>query len=328
LNELKIQRSGAIDSATAKEIGRIAAVDAIVTGSITELERFIAINCRLIDTATGEVFGAAQTKITKDEDVTKIINATVGDDSLADGPRMSHSTSKSIATKDFGSLRVFLKSVRTILVRTHGIRMYGLRWVLEFNSREARKTIVVALNAAPWENGAESRYSSTATPLRSSVIDDRGGVWATSSASLNGVGFVRAGAHGRDGQQAYSAAEIVRLLSLRDRLGRDTDDPADGTSDSAGRVSGYRLPGDPPPPTFFPYTGNRFISGATTTIQPGQSVVVTLDFANDDASSDSNFRPTLLQFNSEIVVGVVTTDATKSYSLHNVTFDQVAMPRP
>jgi curli biogenesis system outer membrane secretion channel CsgG len=39
MGELKIQRSGAIDPATAKEIGRIAAVDAIVTGASPSWER-------------------------------------------------------------------------------------------------------------------------------------------------------------------------------------------------------------------------------------------------------------------------------------------------
>lgn len=92
MGELRIQRSGAIDPATAKEIGRIAAVDAIVTGSITELGTSVAVNCRLIETTTGEVFGAAQTKIAKDEDVTKIINSVVS----PSGRRASNRATRSI----------------------------------------------------------------------------------------------------------------------------------------------------------------------------------------------------------------------------------------
>ncbi|MCU1231273.1 MAG: hypothetical protein JWO97_4157 [Acidobacteria bacterium] len=74
LGELKTQQSGAVDPQTAKEIGRVAGVDAIVTGSITDLQSFVGINCRLIDTTTGKIFGAAQTKITKDDDVKKIMS--------------------------------------------------------------------------------------------------------------------------------------------------------------------------------------------------------------------------------------------------------------
>jgi len=77
LGELKVEQSGAIDPSTAKEIGRVTGVDAIVTGSITDLQSFVGVNCRLIDTTTGKIFGAAQTKITKDDDVKKIMSTAV-----------------------------------------------------------------------------------------------------------------------------------------------------------------------------------------------------------------------------------------------------------
>ncbi len=71
--ELKLADTGAIDPNTAREVGRIAGVDAIVTGSVTDLQSYISINCRLISTETGQVFGASQTKIVKDDDVRKIM---------------------------------------------------------------------------------------------------------------------------------------------------------------------------------------------------------------------------------------------------------------
>lgn len=74
LAELKIQQSGGIDPSSAKQIGRITGVDAIVTGTITDLQSFVGVNCRLIDAATGKIFAAAQTKITKDDDVKKIMS--------------------------------------------------------------------------------------------------------------------------------------------------------------------------------------------------------------------------------------------------------------
>src|SRR5207244_2920291 len=77
LGELKVEQSGAIDPSTAKEIGRVTGVDAIVTGSITDLQSFVGVNCRLIDTTTGKIFGAAQTKNTKDDDVKKIMSTAV-----------------------------------------------------------------------------------------------------------------------------------------------------------------------------------------------------------------------------------------------------------
>jgi TolB-like protein len=77
LGEIKLGQSGVIDPETAKKVGKIASVDAIVTGSITDLQSYVAINCRLIDTQTGRIFGAAQAKIVKDDDLRKIMGASL-----------------------------------------------------------------------------------------------------------------------------------------------------------------------------------------------------------------------------------------------------------
>jgi hypothetical protein len=72
-------------------VGKVAGVDAIVTGSITDLQSYVALNCRLIDAQTGRIFGAAQTKIVKDDDVRKIMGAALpsseGEGSRAPAPR-------------------------------------------------------------------------------------------------------------------------------------------------------------------------------------------------------------------------------------------------
>jgi TolB-like protein len=75
MSELKLSQSGAIDPESAKNVGKIVGVEAIVTGSITDLQSYVGVNCRLIDTETGRIFGAAQTKIVKDADLQKILNA-------------------------------------------------------------------------------------------------------------------------------------------------------------------------------------------------------------------------------------------------------------
>jgi TolB-like protein len=78
IGELKLDRSGLIDPETAKRVGKIVGVDAIVTGTITDLASYVAVNCRLIDAQTGRIFAAAQTRIAKDADVQKIMAALVG----------------------------------------------------------------------------------------------------------------------------------------------------------------------------------------------------------------------------------------------------------
>lgn len=77
LGELKLGQTGLIDPETAKRVGKVAGVDAIVTGSITDLQSYVALNCRLIDAQTGGIFAAAQAKIVKDDDVRKIMGTAV-----------------------------------------------------------------------------------------------------------------------------------------------------------------------------------------------------------------------------------------------------------
>jgi TolB-like protein len=77
IGELKLNASGAIDPATAKHIGQLAGADAIVTGTITDLQSYVAVNCRIVDTDTGRIFAAAETRIAKDDDVKKIMGAAL-----------------------------------------------------------------------------------------------------------------------------------------------------------------------------------------------------------------------------------------------------------
>ena len=76
LGEIKLGQSGVIDPETARQVGKVAGVDALVSGTITDLSSYVALNCRLIDAQTGRVFAAAQVKIAKDDDVKKILNAS------------------------------------------------------------------------------------------------------------------------------------------------------------------------------------------------------------------------------------------------------------
>lgn len=65
----KQHKEGAFDPKTAAEVGRIAGVEAIVSGTITDFPDYVGINCRIIDTTTATVFGAANTTITKDSNL-------------------------------------------------------------------------------------------------------------------------------------------------------------------------------------------------------------------------------------------------------------------
>lgn len=84
MGELKLNESGAIDPASAKQVGKLVGADAIITGTITDLQSYVGVNCRLIDTQTGHIFGAAEARIVKDDDVKKILGTPMAS---RNGPR-------------------------------------------------------------------------------------------------------------------------------------------------------------------------------------------------------------------------------------------------
>jgi len=73
ISEQKLSITGMIDPKSAKELGRILGVDAIVSGTITEFDADLKVNSRIISTETGKVFGVAATNIVKDDDVRKLM---------------------------------------------------------------------------------------------------------------------------------------------------------------------------------------------------------------------------------------------------------------
>lgn len=74
IEEHKLQLEGFIDPDTATELGKLLAVDAIVSGTITDLGQRLRINARLIETETGEGFASAATDIFKDESVLQLLD--------------------------------------------------------------------------------------------------------------------------------------------------------------------------------------------------------------------------------------------------------------
>jgi TolB-like protein len=83
LKELKLGQSGAIDPNTARQVGKIAGVSALVTGTITDFQTYVAINSRLIDAQTGKVVAAASARVIKDADMNAILRQLQGSSTQA-----------------------------------------------------------------------------------------------------------------------------------------------------------------------------------------------------------------------------------------------------
>ena len=77
VSEQKLSLTGVIDPDSARQVGKILGVDAIVTGSVTDLGNSVKVNARMIDTETAKVFAAASTDIPKVDMVTKLMQQKV-----------------------------------------------------------------------------------------------------------------------------------------------------------------------------------------------------------------------------------------------------------
>jgi len=83
LDELKLSQTGIVDAASAKELGKMTGVDAIIAGTLADLGDTIAMNCRLIETQSGEVFAAAKSKFTKDKNIENLLGASINENILS-----------------------------------------------------------------------------------------------------------------------------------------------------------------------------------------------------------------------------------------------------
>jgi len=64
LSEMKLENTGVTDAASSQKIGQVLGVDAIVTGTLIDLEGGeTEVNARLIRTETGEILAAATTRV-------------------------------------------------------------------------------------------------------------------------------------------------------------------------------------------------------------------------------------------------------------------------
>lgn len=72
--EQKLSLTEIIEASSAKRIGRILGVDAIVAGTTSELGNNFRINARIINTETGELMAAAGVTVAKDQEVCSLVN--------------------------------------------------------------------------------------------------------------------------------------------------------------------------------------------------------------------------------------------------------------
>jgi curli biogenesis system outer membrane secretion channel CsgG len=73
LKEQQLSMTGLLDEASARQLGKLLGVDAICSGTITDLSNTIKVNARLVSTETGSLFSVASIEIKKDPTVNKLM---------------------------------------------------------------------------------------------------------------------------------------------------------------------------------------------------------------------------------------------------------------
>jgi hypothetical protein len=322
-----------LDTENTRKLRDLAGVDTILEGTVTDVDDGMKLTVKAVSTNSIQIIAAGWVTLKKTRSIQDFASQSM---STAKAPEMAeastlgsanssaHGGETPLAVKDIGPLRVILKSV---VKAAPGDHQRSIHILLEFTNRGSQNPLIVAINGE-----SPTRNSPAAGRLRSHVIDDDGATWDLFPSGLFGLGYVRAGVHGRQGSEAYSPNEVSRLLQLRDNLGRDSDDPTDGfyaNADSCGEGGCNSTfnsgSGNTSTRKFFPFTGNTFISGSTTTIENGRSATVTMTFVPQAGAVD--YGPLIsFKIQSEIVMVVMDAGTRRSYSLQNLTFEVASEP--
>ena len=141
VKEHKLSLSGIVNPSSAMELGKILGVDAIVSGSITDLGTYLKINARVIATETGKIFSVATVKLKKDDTITKLMGFIRETDN-------QHIESESIFIKEnfskvnIGNLPDGWVGGDKLMVRTDGRRKY----LTDFERKGSHKITLVDIN--------------------------------------------------------------------------------------------------------------------------------------------------------------------------------------
>jgi TolB-like protein len=97
LKEQKLSSSGLVDRDTIASVGKLLGIQAIVTGSITDLGSEVKLNARLIAVESAKVFAASSVKVTKDATAERLLHQGAAIDSSSapseGGPSRQHQAS-------------------------------------------------------------------------------------------------------------------------------------------------------------------------------------------------------------------------------------------
>lgn len=117
-NELILSQAGFIEEKSIKKMGQVLGVDAIVTGSITDLGNTVKVNARLIGVESAKVFAVAATNIPKVGTVAELIAKTAASTPVATPASMQNTaqptnspSANNLPSRKIGDIVATLKNV-------------------------------------------------------------------------------------------------------------------------------------------------------------------------------------------------------------------------
>jgi len=194
LAEHKLTLSGLMEPENAKILGKFAGIDAILIGTVTILDSDIVISVKAISTETAQIVAAAKATIKKTSELQQLSTreAASGLASSSSGetnstPKTIPSDSNAIATKDLGSIRIALLSVRQVIGNSDAQQVQLVFDLTNLNLKENGLIAAVRL------------YSAGQILIKSQLIDSIGQTWELNR--ISGLSEVRGGQEIKNGAQ-------------------------------------------------------------------------------------------------------------------------------
>ena len=117
LHEHKLASTGLIDPQTARQLGRIAGVDALVTGTLTPLGDSVRLSAKVLDTETATMIAASTVNVPKTKAIEELLSRGIGSQQSANvGSGSTAGASTSSLPKPTGSLPSFKTDIFRLVV--------------------------------------------------------------------------------------------------------------------------------------------------------------------------------------------------------------------
>lgn len=115
IEETQLGESGVVDPDTAKELGRIAGVDALVTGTLTPLEGVVRLTVKVLETETANIIAGDRVSLSSTGPIRELLaRGLAGSSSPSPGSDPGHTRAYEMESREAGGLRVTLRSLRIL----------------------------------------------------------------------------------------------------------------------------------------------------------------------------------------------------------------------